>query len=479
METEGGNVSAQPGSLPPMSAAGGGAFATINVSPFLWKTWNLVSNPANDDVISWTANGRTFTVWKPDLLEEKYLPETFKHSNFASFVRQLNNYGFRKCHSDRFEFGVTGFEKNKPELLTTLKRNEAPRMKSKSEFAKDVKRKESKTSMMKATPTSPRPGRALPDSKSEGIEGTATTVTGRRGGGREKGAPSGGHTALELGAFGNLTEEVDQLKRDRMVLLKEVMRLRLEQDDTATQMRMMEQRIQQNEQFSAQMRSLLETLQQNPKLAMEFGEQLNNVSRFAPRKRRQSVPLLGGGEGNEGNAINGNYDNNNGNSDQESQMLLETSSNHANHLRLQEIIDEQEREPSPKMFPSGNFALVPTPDKDTGLAQFTWQEIMDANVPSDTSTESLRQMVEGMSNEDEVGKDQQAFLSSILERTNSGLSNDKIAQELGAVNENLLPSARSLENQLSLSFLDSEEMTNLVNDIKKLSQKEGSEEEAK
>lgn len=136
-------VSAQPGSLPPMSAAaGGGAFATINVSPFLWKTWNLVSNPANDDVISWTANGRTFTVWKPDLLEEKYLPETFKHSNFASFVRQLNNYGFRKCHSDRFEFGVTGFEKNKPELLTTLKRNEAPRMKSKTEFAKDTKKKE-------------------------------------------------------------------------------------------------------------------------------------------------------------------------------------------------------------------------------------------------------------------------------------------------------------------------------------------------
>ena len=441
------------------------------------KTWNLVSNPANDDVISWTANGRTFTVWKPDLLEEKYLPETFKHSNFASFVRQLNNYGFRKCHSDRFEFGVTGFEKNKPELLTTLKRNEAPRMKSKTEFAKDTKKKEkeSKTSIMKATPTtSPRQGRALPDSNEAGGEERTTTTTGRRGSGREKGAPSGGHTALELGAFGNLTEEVDQLKRDRMVLLKEVMRLRLEQDDTATQMRMMEQRVQQNEQFSAQMRSLLETLQQNPKLAMEFGEQLNNVSRFAPRKRRQSIPLLGGGERNEGNTINGNCNNNNGNSDHESQMLLETSTNHANHLRLQEIIDEQEREPSPKMFPNGNFALVPTPDKDTGLAQFTWQEIMEANTPSDTSTESLRQMVEGMSKEEEVGKDQQAFLSSILERTNSGLSSDRIARELGAVNDSTLPSARSLENQLSLSFLDSEEMTNWVNGMK-LSQKKGGE----
>jgi hypothetical protein len=42
------------------------------------------------------------------------------------------------------------------------------------------------------------------------------------------------------------------------------------------------------------------------------------------------------------------------------------------------------------------------------------------------------------------------------------------------VHDSTLPSARSLENQLSLSFLDSEEMTNLVNDMK-LSQKKGGE----
>merc|ERR1712070_481467 len=205
-------------------------------------------------------------------------------------------------------------------------------------------------------------------------------------------------------------------------------------------------------------------------LAMEFGEQLNNVSRFAPRKRRQSIPLLGGGENNKGKTNSNNNNNNNNNSDHESQMLLETSTNHANHSRLQEIIDEQEREPSPKMFPNGNFALVPTPDKETGLAQFTWQEITEGNTPSDTSTESLRQMVEGMSNEEEIGKDQQAFLSSILERTNSSLT-DKTAQEVGGANANVLPSVGSLENQLSLSFLDSDEMSNLVNDMK-LSQKQ-------
>ena len=41
--------------------------------------------------MSWTADGRTFTVWNPDQMEKEQLPNTFKHSNFASFVRQLSS----------------------------------------------------------------------------------------------------------------------------------------------------------------------------------------------------------------------------------------------------------------------------------------------------------------------------------------------------------------------------------------------------
>jgi hypothetical protein len=428
----------------------------------------LVSNPANDDVISWTANGMTFTVWKPDVLEENFLPETFKHSNFASFVRQLNNYGFRKCHSDRFEFGVQGFEKNKPELLTTLKRNEAPRIKAKKETTAAATTKEKETKTIKSSSSAMM--KALPGIKGSGSGSgsvaAAAAAAEKRSVGRayKEGNPTGGHSALELGAFGDLTEEVDQLKRDRMVLLKEVMRLRLEQDDTQTRMRMLEQRTSQNEQFSAQMRSLLETLQQNPKLAQDFGEQLNNVSsRFAPRKRRQAIPLLGGGENNNSiendfnnnNNNNNNKNNNNNRENERTQMHLDVAENHASNLRLQEIMDErEEREPSPKLFPNGNFALVPTPDKETGLAQFTWQEIMEANTPSNESTESLRKLVNDLTNEEEMmhdeNDDEDPFISSILDRTNSAA----VSQDLS----DILPTAGSL----SLSFLDSEEMTNLV-----------------
>jgi hypothetical protein len=40
----------------------------MNVSPFLWKTFSLVSDPATDAIVSWSPDGMTFTVWKPDVM---------------------------------------------------------------------------------------------------------------------------------------------------------------------------------------------------------------------------------------------------------------------------------------------------------------------------------------------------------------------------------------------------------------------------
>jgi len=42
------------------------------------KTWNLVSDPNTDHIVSWTADGRTFTVWNPDMMEKEQVREFTK-----------------------------------------------------------------------------------------------------------------------------------------------------------------------------------------------------------------------------------------------------------------------------------------------------------------------------------------------------------------------------------------------------------------
>ncbi|KAJ0513394.1 putative transcription factor HSF-type-DNA-binding family [Helianthus annuus] len=61
-------------------------------SPFLLKTYMLVDDPATDHVVSWNAAGTGFVVWQPAEFARDLLPTLFKHSNFSSFVRQLNTY---------------------------------------------------------------------------------------------------------------------------------------------------------------------------------------------------------------------------------------------------------------------------------------------------------------------------------------------------------------------------------------------------
>lgn len=91
---------------PPMEQNGGessaGDASRSLPTPFLNKTYQLVDDPAIDDIISWNDDGSTFIVWNPTEFARDLLPKYFKHNNFSSFVRQLNTYVSLIVH-DLFE----------------------------------------------------------------------------------------------------------------------------------------------------------------------------------------------------------------------------------------------------------------------------------------------------------------------------------------------------------------------------------------
>lgn len=101
------------------------------VPAFLTKLWALVENPTCDDLICWDESGKSFHVFDQGRFAKEILPLYFKHSNIASFIRQLNMYGFRKVtnieqglktEKDDLEFQHPYFQKDQEQLLEHIKR---------------------------------------------------------------------------------------------------------------------------------------------------------------------------------------------------------------------------------------------------------------------------------------------------------------------------------------------------------------------
>jgi hypothetical protein len=87
------------------------------------------------EIATWSPTGDNFVVKNVDKFASSVLPLYFKHSNFSSFARQLNFYGFRKLRSDPIltndvdprtacyvRFYHEKFQKNRPEFLHQIKR---------------------------------------------------------------------------------------------------------------------------------------------------------------------------------------------------------------------------------------------------------------------------------------------------------------------------------------------------------------------
>lgn len=85
----------------------------------------MLDNEKNGEIINWNYHGNGFLIKDISQFSEKLLPLYFKHSNFSSFIRQLNLYSFNKVrridNGNHCEFIHEHFRRINP-LFTEIQR---------------------------------------------------------------------------------------------------------------------------------------------------------------------------------------------------------------------------------------------------------------------------------------------------------------------------------------------------------------------
>ncbi|GLT75938.1 hypothetical protein SLA2020_476270 [Shorea laevis] len=199
----------------------------VGPPPFLTKTFEMVEDPSTDSVVSWSKARNSFIVWDCHKFSTTLLPRYFKHSNFSSFIRQLNTYGFRKVDPDRWEFANEGFLGGQKHLLKTIKR----------------RRHVSQNTL---------------------LQGEGAWV--------------------ELGQYGR-EGELERLKRDRTLLMAEIVKLRQQQQHSREHVVAMEDRLLSTERRQQQMMTFLAKAMGNPSFIQQF------VQRIAQRRELRGIEI--------------------------------------------------------------------------------------------------------------------------------------------------------------------------------------------
>mmetsp|Transcript_17213 Transcript_17213/g.39913 ORF Transcript_17213/g.39913 Transcript_17213/m.39913 type:complete len:190 (+) Transcript_17213:11-580(+) len=68
---------------------------------FSQKVHHILSTEGYKDYVSWMSHGRAFKVHIPKIFEEQICSRYFGHSRYSSFLRLLNNYGFKHITQGR------------------------------------------------------------------------------------------------------------------------------------------------------------------------------------------------------------------------------------------------------------------------------------------------------------------------------------------------------------------------------------------
>ncbi|GAA5860701.1 hypothetical protein JCM8547_005507 [Rhodosporidiobolus lusitaniae] len=188
----------KPGSDAASVGGGGGQGATAakgkgGASEFVKKLYKMLDDGQYHDVVSWGIDGTSFVVKDMNQFTTTILPSHFKHSNFASFVRQLNKYDFHKVkNTDEgpSPYGENTWEFRHPNFRADMKDN-----------LENIKRK-------------------APSSKKSAAANAGTGRMRAQPGAANGGAmdPSLGGAPMAAGDFHSLQAQLDNLSRTQVAM---------------------------------------------------------------------------------------------------------------------------------------------------------------------------------------------------------------------------------------------------------------------